>query len=180
MEGKTDPFIKRELSTFCLLRAQAHFPDFTNLEAIVLYITVWQQLCWSIFSPLTCTGTCYILEKIQVCSGHFRVQYSSATTVWRASCNWLWQICPLNRHDWVSSNWANSTCSCFYYALICRVFRSNPQDGWPFTQILSTSFFLPQFFFFFISFLFLWSQIDTSVGLTAESVLRWLTWELWF
>lgn len=36
MDDETDPFIKRGLSTFCFLRAQAHFPDFKNLEAIVL------------------------------------------------------------------------------------------------------------------------------------------------
>lgn len=40
MEDETDPFIKRGLSTFCFLRAQAHFPDFKNLEAIVLYVTM--------------------------------------------------------------------------------------------------------------------------------------------
>lgn len=32
---------KKGLSTFCLIRAQAPFPDFKNLEAIVLHITVF-------------------------------------------------------------------------------------------------------------------------------------------
>ena len=53
----------------------------------------------------------------------------------------------------------------------------NPLNFLPSSPVFFLFFSFLSFFFFFF---FKYSQIDTSVGLTAESALSWLTWGLGF
>lgn len=175
--GREVPASKRKMK---LTLSQKGTPRFLLLRATGSISWLFKNRCAEVtfqkhLQHVTHARSCHRPEKTQVCSGPPRAHYFSATGCFkhRAIFFFFFFLVANLLHNplqqtWslLLTNWPNSRYIAFNYAVMSMIIQSQPPRWMEFTQILSTSFFLPPGE----------NQTCTSVGLTTESLSSQLIW----